>query len=68
MHVPRSGALSAIKGMVTLKIRFIVAIGGPTILQGNGHASILKCTLPCNGLNNHDNNINLYALVDAMSS
>ena len=53
----RSGALPAIKGMVTLKIRYIIAIGGPTILdQGNGHASILKCTLPCNGL---DNLINL---------
>ena len=52
--MPRFGALPAIKGMVTLKIRYIISIGGPTILQGNGHASILKCTLPCNGLNNHN--------------
>ena len=51
--MPRSGALPAIKGMVTLKIRYIIAIGGPTILhEGNGHASILKYTLPCNGLDN----------------
>ena len=34
------GALPAIEGMVTLKIRYIIAIGGPTILQGNAWACI----------------------------